>query len=208
MATPGFLNNGIDFELLVDHYIANGYKLEITDPAEVRLVIALMEHVINTSYEYNEENSFAKTVHGRFQMIFNSVLEELIIRRYGGLLKKSDAIWLLEGSYEKGADFRSSQNAEIEAKVYKNEASMKKYAKKGSVEYTVFHGAEYILCYLIESCEGKHWYWLKKIDSTYSIYSNEELEQLTSDCLPATIPICYCKSVDNKFIVGKNTFCK
>lgn len=208
MVTPGFLETGIDFEQLVDHYLANNCRIEITDLAEVKLAIALMEHVINTSYEYDEEDSFAKTIHGRFQMIFNSALEELIMKRYGGLLKKSNAVWLLEGSYEKGADFRSSQNVEIEAKVYKDVNSMKNYAKKGSVEYTVFHGAEYVLCYLINSYEGKHWYWLKKVNGIYTVYNNEELEQITSECLPASIPICYCKLVGNKFIIGKNNFCK
>ena len=208
MATPGFLNNGIDFEQLMDYYVANNYRVEITDTAEVNLAVELMEHVINSSYEYNEEDSFAKTDHGRLQMIFNSTLGEVTINRYSSLIKKSDAVWLLGGSYEKGTDFISEDNVEIEAKVYKNITSMNFYAKKGSAEYTVFHGAEYVLCYLIDSYEGKHWHWLKKTNGVYSIYSDEGLEALTSKRLPHTIPICYCKKVDNKIIIGKNTFCK
>jgi hypothetical protein len=208
LSTPGFLNNGINFEPLIDHYIANGYKVVISDPAEIRLVMALMDHVINTSYEYNEEDSFAKTRHGRFQMIFNSSLEELIMKRYGKLIKKSGIVWLLNGSYEKGTDFQSNNNVKIEAKVYKNETSMLKYAKKGSTEFTVFHGAEYVLCYLIDSCEGKHWYWLRKINGIYTIYNNKELEDITDECLPSSIPICYCKLTDDALIIGKNNYCK
>lgn len=207
MVTPGFLDNGIDFEQLVYHYLTNDYYTEITDPTEVKLVIALMEHVINTSHGYDEEDSFAKTIHGRFQMIFNSTLQEIVTREKGGLTKLSNAVWLLDGRYEKGTDFRSSEGTKIETKVYKNVASMNKYAKKGSVEYTVFHGAEYVLCYLIDSHENRHWYWLKKTNGVYSVYNNEELNKLTSECLPAAISICYCKQRDNKFIIGKNTYC-
>jgi hypothetical protein len=207
LVTPGFLDTGIDFEQLVNYYLDNNCRIEITDPAEVKLAIALMEHVIRTSYEYSEEGSFAKTTHGRFQMIFNSTLQEMIARENGGLNKRSNAVWLLDGRYEKGTDFRSNNGIEIETKVYKNEASMKKYAKKGSVEYTVFHGAEYVLCYLIDSYADKHWYWLKKTNGVYNICDNEELNQLTSNCLPPAISICYCKLRDNKFIIGKNTYC-
>lgn len=207
MSTPGFLSNGIDFKLLVKHYLANNCYIEITDPTEVKLATALMEHVIGTSYEYNEEGSFAQTMPGRFQMITNSTLQEMVAEENGGLIKRSNAVWLLEGSYESGTDFRSSNNSQIETKVYKNEASMQKYAKKGSEVYTVFHGAEYVLCYLIDSYELKHWYWLKKINGIYSVYSNTELDQLTSECLPATLPVCYCKLKDNKLIIGKNKFC-
>lgn len=207
MTTPGFLDNGIDFIPLVQHYLANNCYTEITDYAEVSLIKKLMRHVIDGSYGYNEESSnFAQTVPGRFQMIFNSVLQELIAE-LAGLIKKSNAVWLLTDSYEKGTDFQSTNGKQIEAKVYKNYNSMINYAKKGSVEYTVFHGAEYVLCYLIDSYKGKHWYWLKKINGIYSVYNNEDLNELTSECLPATISICYCKLRDNKFIIGKNTFC-
>lgn len=207
MATPGFLNNGIDFEQLFDYYVANNYKVEIVDPTEVNLAMELMEHVISSSYEYNEEDSFAKTKHGRFQMILNSTMGEVIIDRYSSLIKKSGAVWLLGGSYEKGTDFISEENVEIEAKVYKNINNLNFYAKKGSMEYTVFHGAEYVLCYLIDGHEGKHWHWLKKTDGVYTIYNNDALEELTSKRLPQTIPICYCKIKDNKLIISKNTFC-
>ena len=77
-----------------------------------------------------------------------------------------------------------------------------------SVEYTVFHGAEYVLCYLIDSYEGKHWHWLKKTNGVYSLYNDDGLEDLTSRRLPPAIPICYCKIRDNKIIISKNTFCK
>ena len=141
-------------------------------------------------------------------MIFNSTLQEIIVREQGKLIKRSGAVWLLNGHYEKGADFRSEANVEIETKVYKNEASMKAYAKKGSVEYTVFHGAEYVLCYLIDSHEGRHWYWLRKIEGIYTVYNNKELEDITSECLPATIPICYCKLTNEALIIGKSNYCK
>lgn len=207
MVTPGFLETGINFIPLIKQYLANNCYVEITDPVEVSLVRKLMRHIIDSSYGYNEESSdFAQTEHGRFQMIFNSTLQELIAE-LAGLVKKSKAVWLLTDSYEKGTDFQSTNGKQIEAKVYKNYDSMINYAKKGSVEYTVFHGAEYVLCYLVDSHEGKHWYWLKKVGSVYSIYSNEELDKLTSECLPKAIPICYCKLRDNKFVIGKSTFC-
>ena len=208
MSTPGFLKNGIDFEQLVKHYLANNCYIVITDQTEVKLATALMQHVIDTSYGYDGEGSFALTLHGRFQMIFNSTLQEIIIREIGGLIKRSNAIWLLEGTYEEGTDFRSDNNVKIEAKVYKNIDSMKAYAKKGSKDYTVFHGAEYVLCYLIDSHEGKHWHWLKKINGIYTIYTDETLTNLTSECLPEVLPVCYCKLSDTKLVIGKNTFCK
>ena len=208
MVTPGFLNDGIDFEQLVKHYLANNCSAMITDHADLILARTLMEYIIKTSHEYNDEGSFAKTIHGRFQMIFNSTLQEIIVREKGGLIKRSGAVWLLNGHYEKGADFLSEANVEIETKVYKDEASMNAYAKKGSKEYTVFHGAEYVLCYLINSHEGKHWYWLKKVNGIYTVYNNKELDDLTDECLPTIIPVCYCKLTDDKLIIGKNNFCK
>lgn len=212
MVTPGFLENGIDFMPLVKHYLANNCYIEITDPAEVSLARKLMIHVIDSSYGYNDDSSyFAQTEHGRFQMIFNSALQELIAK-LAGLVKKSNAVWLLTDSYEKGTDFQSANGKHIEAKVYKNEASMKKYAKKGSVEYTVFHGAEYVLCYLIDSYkdanqESKHWCWLKKINGIYTVYNNDDLTALTEECLPPAIQICYCKFLDDKIIIRKSTYC-
>ena len=209
MATPGFLEDGIDFESLVKHYLANNCStIRITNHAEINLVITLMKHIIATSYEYQDEDSFAKTVHGRFQMIFNSTLQELFVRERGKLIKKSGAVWLLDGHYEKGTDFKTKANVGIETKVYKDKTSMEAYAKKGSTEYTVFHGAEYVLCYLINSYENKHWHWLRKIDGVYTRYHNEELEAITSECLPAAIPVCYCKLTDDTLIIGKNKFCK
>lgn len=208
MSTPGFLKNGIDFEQLVKHYLANGCYITITDPAEIKLAIDLMQHIIDTSYGYDDEGSFASTIHGRFQMIFNSTLQEMLVRERGGLIKRSNAIWLLEDHYEKGADFKSNNNVDIETKVYKNVDSMKAYAKKGSTVYTVFHGAGYVLCYLIDSFESQHWYWLKNINGTYTVYTDEALASLTSECLPEALPVCYCKLSDTKLVIGRNTFCK
>ena len=213
MATPGFLDNGIDFDQLTAHYLKNNCYVEITDPAEVSLAIKLMEHVIGTSFGYAEDSTdFSATVHGRFQMIFNSTLEESNMEKTG-LFKRSNAVWLLTGSYEPGTDFVSDNGKQIEAKVYKNFGSMLKYAKKGSLDYTVFHGAEYVLCYLIDSYQldssskFKHWYWLKKINNVYEVYYEEDLNSLTAECLPYSIPVCYCRIRDNKIIIGKNTFC-
>ena len=204
MATPGFLENGIDFEQLVLYYLANNCYLEITDSKEVDLVIRLMKHVIGDSYGYKTD--FASTIHGRFQIIFNSTLEELITEK-AGLIKRSNAVWLLTDSYEKGTDFQSNNGKQIEAKVYINWYSMLDYAKKGSTDYTVFHGADYVLCYLINSYSSKHWYWLKKINNVYDVYYEEELNGLTTECLPSSISICYCRLREDRLIIGKNTFC-
>jgi hypothetical protein len=111
------------------------------------------------------------------------------------------------GSYEKCTDFQSTDGVDIEAKVYKNIDSLNFYAKKGSMDYTVFHGAAYVLCYLINSHENKHVYWLKKTNGIYHVYNDEGLEDLTNKRLPQVIPICYCKKRDNKVIFTKNTFC-
>jgi hypothetical protein len=213
LVTPGFLENGINFTPLAETYLANNGYVEITDPAEVNLARRLMRHVIDTSYGYNDDSSdFAQTEHGRFQMIFNSVLQELILNKRAGFGKRSSAIWLLTDSYEKGTDFQSANGKQIEAKVYKNWNSMIKYSEKGSRYYEVFHGADYVLCYLIDSYkdanqESKHWCWLKKINGIYTVYNNDDLTALTEECLPAAIQICYCKFLDDKIIIRKSTYC-
>ena len=207
MVTPGFLENGINLIPLVRYYLDNNCYIEITDPAEVHLVRKLMQHIIGSSYGYSgDSNDFARTEHGRFQMIFNSTLQEMVAEA-AGLIKRSSAVWLLTDSYERGTDFQSTNGKQIETKVYKNIASMNSYAKKGSTEYTVFHGADYVLCYLIDSYESKHWYWLKKINGVYSVYHNEELDKLTNECIQKVMPVCCCRQRDDKFIISKNTYC-
>ena len=208
MATPGFLKNGINFELLVMSYLANNYYLEIALPEQVKLAKELMIHVIGTSYGYS--TGFSATIHGRFQMIFNSTLEELYIKiclQNIGLIKRSNAIWLLNGSYEPGTDFYSSNGKQIEAKVYKDFDNMKSWAEKGSEDPTVFHFADYVLCYLINSHESKHWWWLKKVDGVYDVYKDAKFDSLISEYLPDNIPVCTCKLIDDKFIISKNRYC-
>lgn len=207
MVTPGFLENGIDFDPLTDYYTANNYYVEVTNQSEVKVAIALTESVINNSYGYQEEESFVKKLSVRLQMMFNSMLWEKIVKKCSSLIRRSSAVWLVGGSYEKGTDFQSTEGVDIEAKVYKDINSMNFYAKKGSVDYTVFHGAEYVLCYLINSHENKHVYWLKKTNGIYHTYNDERLEDLTNKRLPAVIPVCYCKIRPDKIIFGKNTFC-
>ena len=204
MSTPGFLEDGIDFETLVKYYLDNNCSTIIIQYSEFDLAIKLMEYVIGTSYKYKEKDN--RPI--RFQMIFNSTLQELIIKACSTLIKRSSGLWTLSGHYEKGTDFISIDNVEIEAKVYKYFDSMLEYAEKGSKDYTVFHGADYVLCYLINSYKEKHWYWLKKTNGIYHVYEDAALNTLTSERLPATIPVCYCKINDNKMIIGKNTFCK
>ncbi len=209
MKTAGFMQNGIDFAQLMEQYKNNNCYLEITDPEEVALATNLMQHVIDTSRGY--QDNFSKTIDGRFQIICNSAMQEAILKTKG-FFQRSNAFWALDGSYERGTDFRSTNGKQIEAKVYKNQERMLNAAKKGSKDYTVFHGADYVCVYLIDSFEcidqePKHWYWLKKIDGEYVVYNDNKLNELTYDCLPKTIPICYCKVRDNKFIIGKNTFC-
>jgi hypothetical protein len=207
LVTPGFLENGIDFKPLVLHYWANNQYIEITDPKELALVIKLMEHVIGTSYRYKEDPEKLKAaIQRRFKMIFNSTQEELTSEE-AGLIKRSSAVWLLTGSYEKGTDFQSHNGKQIEAKMYYDWNSMLEYAKKGSFDYTVFHGADYVLCYLINSYDSKHWHWLKKINNVYNVYSEEELNTLTAGCLPFSIPICDCLLSEDRIIICKNTYC-
>jgi hypothetical protein len=211
--TPGFLENGIDFEQLVKHYINNKYNIEITDPIKIKLAKDLMNHVINNSYGYNDY--FSCTQHGRFQMIFNSTLEELENEK-AGLIKRSNAIWTLNGKYETGTDFLSANGAKIEAKVYKNKDSMLAAANAGTLDYKVFHGAAYVICYLIEGeveitseppfRKIKHWFWLRNIDGKYDEYTDSELTDITNECLPKTIPICQCKFYDDKISISKNNY--
>lgn len=207
MTTPGFLENGIDFDQLTDYYVTNNCRVDIVNQIEVKVATTLTESVINNSHGYQEEESSAKKLNVRLQMIFNSMLWEKIVKRCSSLIRKSGAVWLVGGSYEKGTDFQSTDGVDIEAKVYKDINSMNFYAKKGSVDYTVFHGAEYVLCYLINSHENKHVYWLKKTNGIYHIYNDEGLEYLTSKRLPAVIPVCYCTIRPGKIIFGKNTYC-
>jgi len=207
LVTPGFLENGIDFDPLIDYYVANNYYVEVVNQSEVKVATALTESVINNSHGYQEEESSAKKPNVRLRMIFNSMLWEKIVKRVSSLIRKSSAVWLVGGSYEKGTDFQSTDGVDIEAKVYKDINSMNFYAKKGSVDYTVFHGAEYVLCYLNNSQENKHVYWLKKTNGIYHIYNDEGLEYLTSKRLPQVIPVCYCTIRPDKIIFGKSTYC-
>jgi hypothetical protein len=207
LVTPGFLDNGIDFDQLTDYYEANNCKVSIVNQTEVKVARALTESVINNSHGYQEEESSAKKPNVRLQMIFNSMLWEKIVKRCSSLIRKSSAIWLVGGSYEKGTDFQSTDGVDIEAKVYKDINSMNFYAKKGSIDYTVFHGAEYVLCYLINSHENKHVYWLKKTNGIYHIYNDEGLEDLTNKHLPAVIPVCYCKMENDRTVFAKSTYC-
>lgn len=212
MNTLGFLKNGIDFAQLVHQYLNNNCILEITDPAKVQFAKDLMDHVIKSSYGYGSCNSSQL----RFQMIFNSTMEELEAEK-AGLIKSSSAIWQIDGKYEVGTDFLSKNGAKIETKVYLSENSMLAAAEAGSLNYKVFHGADYVLCYLIEGKveitskapfrKIKHWLWLKKIDGKYSIYEEPELMEVTAECLPKAIPICHCTFCDDKIIISKNTFC-
>lgn len=210
MTTPGFLDDGIDFEQLIAYYKANNYSIEITDPAEVDLIINLVSYVINASYGY--KNGTATIIPNRFQMIFNSALQEHYIneaaQEIGLCCKQSSAVWRLGGSYEKGADFQSNTNKPIEVKMYKDWISMSSFIEKGSKDRKVFHDADYVLCYLINSYEvdndlrQKHWYWLKKTGNVYVVYDNTELLNITYKCLPTSLPICSCKLEDARFILS------
>ena len=223
MVTPGFLKDGIDFEQLVKYFLArNCLRIEITDQREVNLFIKLMEHIIGNSYKYNE--GFAATKNGRGQMIFNATMQEIAIQaveQQFGLVKRSNAVWLLSDSYERGTDFYSVNDKQIEAKVYKTWSNMLIYADKGSKDPTVFHDADYVLCYLIDRPETaelessqeikqyvgqKHWYWLKRINNEYVVYFNKDLYDMTLYLLPQIMPVCYCKVYDNKVIFDRNTF--
>lgn len=207
MVTPGFLKDGIDFEQLVYHYWANDCYVKFTNNEEVSLITCLMEHVIGTSIGYQEDKEKIKeAIQRRFQMIVNSTQEELVAEK-AGLIKRSSAVWTLAGSYESGTDFKSNNGKQIETKVYFNRDNMLDFAEKGSHDYTVFHGADYVLCYLINSYDARHWYWLKKINGIYDVYYDEELYSVTDGCLPSSIPICYCRIRDDSIIIDKNTFC-
>jgi hypothetical protein len=208
LATPGFLENGIDFDQLGAYYKANKCHIEITDPAELSLIDKLMKHVIGESYGYNTD--FASTIYGRFQMIFNATLQELEVKKFPDILKRSNAVWLLTDSYETGTDFLSSNGKRIEAKVYLNWYKMLEYAEKGSKDSTVFHGADYVLCYLIDSYQLnnssklKHWYWLKKINDKYEVFNDVSLEEYTEKYLDMIIPICKCIPLADKLIIREN----
>lgn len=226
MATPGFLKDGIDFYTLLCAYAQDGrYRIETTDLTECTTAIDLMKHVIGDSYGYH--TGFASTVPGRFQMIFNSTIQEAHIfataRSCGmELCKRSNSTWLLDGSAESGTDFYYN-DIQIEAKVYKNWSNMLSYAEQGSADPTVFHNADYVLCYLIErpwpeelmklDCTKElvktvgtaHWYWLKKIDGQYVVYFNDDLYDNTYRALSPIIPICKCRLTQDKLSVLLDT---
>ena len=216
MTTSGFLENGIDFEQLVNYYKANDYDIEITDPVKIKLAKDLTTHVINNSYGYGD--SFSRTQSGRFQMIFNSTLAELENEK-AGLIKRSSAIWTLNSKYETGTDFLSEDGTPVEAKVYRNKDSMSAAAKAGTLDYKVFHGAEYVICYLIDGeveiiaeepfRKVTHWFWLKKIGGEYvEVKSNDsDLTEAITRRLPSAIPICRCTFYDDKIVISKNPYC-
>ena len=224
MSTPGFLKDGIDFDQLLFPYLQNN-GIEITDPQELAVAINLMKHVIGDSYRYDQ--GFASTIHGRFQMIFNSTLQEAhifaVAKQLGmNIGKRSDSTWLLSDTYEKGTDFYC-EDLQIEAKVYKNWSNMLWYAEQGSNDSTVFHDADYVLCYLIDlpfpeelsdfdclqartsSVGTTHWYWLKRINGKYVVYFNEELYTNTYSALAKVLPICKCRLYSDKLSIFRDT---
>ena len=223
MSTPGFLINGIDFYQLLCAYVQS--NIEITDPQELALIIDLMKHVIGNSYGY--KNDFASTIYGRFQMIFNSTIQEAhifaIAKKYGmDLCKRSDSKWLLSDTHEIGTDFYY-KDLQIEAKVYKNLNNMLSYAEQGSINPTVFHNADYVLCYLIDRpwpeelmafedmqeftkrVGTSHWYWLRRINGQYVLHFNEDLYTNTHKALSPTLPICKCRQTSDKFSISLDT---
>lgn len=226
MSTPGFLTNGIDFYQLLSAYAQdNKYCIEITSLQELEMVINLMKRVIGSSYGYKSD--FASTIPGRFQMIFNSALQEAhvyaIAKKLGvKLCKRSDSTWLLDDTYEEGTDFYY-KDTQIEAKVYKNWTNMLYYAKQGSIDPTVFHNADYVLCYLIEKPWPEellaltdadtfakkfgtaHWYWLKRINGKYVVYLNDDLYTDTYKSLSPLIPICKCRLTSDKLSICLDT---
>ena len=205
MGTPGFFSDGIDFDCLVKYYRANNNYICITDSSEIKLATELMEDLIAKSYGYDEDD-FVKTIHGRFQILFNSNILELTAEESSTLIRRSNSIWRLNGSYETGADFVSTDGVAIETKVYKNILRMRSYAEKGSSDYTVFHGAKYVLCYLLNSHNGKHWHWLAETNGKYTEYDEEWLNIKTAEQLPPALPMCYCKLSPNRLILGENTY--
>lgn len=217
--TPGFLTNGIDFKPFVQYYCVSGYRVIISDPAEVTVAFAVAKNVIDNSFGYSDEA--VQEAHTRIQMIFNSTLQEMWLE-YAGLGKRSSSIWLVNGTAERGTDFQAN-GKQIEAKVYKTADRMFQYAKDASKDSTVFHNADYVCVYLINSyertiidkrtnmpyTERTHWVWLKRDDAgNYVEHYDDQLEAITKTSLPAELPVCYCKfTADNKLIIGRNTFC-
>lgn len=205
--TPGFHEDSIDFEQFVRYYLAHNCRVDIFNKKEIDLLYNITKYVIEASYGY-DDSEFLKTPHGRAQVIFNSVLQEIIIEHYLGYIKRSSAIWSLTSEAESGTDFITDDGIKIEAKVYKDINSMTKFANKASENSSVFHKADYVLCYLIESHDGKHWHWLK---NNAGIYSTDNIEQRFIDDLnklPKDIKICYCTAKSNSIIFAKNQFCK
>jgi hypothetical protein len=220
LVTPGFLADGVDFRPLVYHYLASDYKVIIDDPQEMNIYHKLTQHVIDDSFKYgndtpDQKNQNIKKKHIRFQMIFNSTLQELYLER-AGLGKRSSSVWLITGEAEGGTDFVSSNNKRIEAKIYKDSTSMFKYAKKAATDPTVFHDADYVCVYLMDYYERAigavkekaHWVWLTRIAGEYVEYFDVELKQIAESCLPAVLPVCHClETTSNKLIIGQNTYC-
>lgn len=179
--------------MLVSQYIANGNCLKITDKSEVTLVKKIVANVINNSYKYTDLSNIAK----RLQYIFNSALQEQILTNFGGLIKRSNAFWSLDDSYEYGTDFQSWNGKKVEAKIYLNFEKMLEFAEKGTKDYTVFHGADYVVCYLVnghfsdyKETPVKYWWWLKKTPQGYQVFKDTNLDAITESLGRLPISIC------------------
>lgn len=159
---------------------------------------ALITKIIAESIRYQDKD--VKVPAKRLQIILNgNVLEIFLMEAVDfHLTRRSDSKWLLNGTYETGADFIGQSGSTIEAKVYYSAASMtEKIDEANTGNRYIFHNADFVCCYLINTdrfIEERpyHYQWLKKVNDKYELYNDPTLDNLTRQSMPERLPLCRC----------------
>lgn len=191
---PWFVFNdetyGFDADLVAQALFTDGY-VRIYDTANERVLgalIVLVKQVIDNSKQYQDET--VQDPAKRFQIIINGNILEVFLNKTGCFIRNSDAKWLLNSTYETGTDFTGLQGTRVEAKVYYSYESMQqKVEEANNGNIYIFHDADLVCCYLINSCSYQ---WLYKKDGCYTDFNDKNIIAWTKNNLPAVLPICKC----------------
>jgi hypothetical protein len=192
---PWFIFNnktfGFDTDLLIQEFLKTKY-IKIYNSTTEKILDALkslIQQIIDDSFQYEKITELTK----RFQLIINgSILEFYLNKAIALKLKRnSDSKWLFNGAYEVGADFVNEEGLGVEAKVYYSAESMtNKIIEANEGNHYIFHEASFVCCYLIKT---RTYQWIRRTNSVYETFNDPNLDKLTSDSMPKTLPLCRCE---------------
>lgn len=107
---------GFNSNIIAKEFLKNNRFVIPKGPA-LQIIEDTVQHIINTSIGYND-GEVITTPHKRFQIIINSELLEMLLASFDSFVRNSNSEWLLGGKYEVGADFKTIDGHDVEAKVY------------------------------------------------------------------------------------------